>query len=596
MPPKQLQLQKHLNTGEEWTAHLATPGLHIIDVHAAWCGQCKSVVSLFRRMKNELGDSLLHFSTAVTDTIPELEPYRNRSQPTFLLYANKMPVSVIHGADGPKLELVIQRELEKEHKIQDNNFERIPFIDEELIKIKETETNFGTNLPISETETASMQPQKKKKEFTIAIIKPDMVEAGKVEEILDTIRLRFIEILLQVEITLSIETAQNLYEHLKGEVYFEELIAFMTSGPSVVLLLSKMGLTGDGIVEEFRELIGPFSADVAKDEAPGSLRAIYGSSEIRNAIHSSSSKKQAARELAFFFPESAVPWVSGTVKMQKTLALIKPQAMEQHMDQILRSIRDAGFEVSYARQVELSREQIESFYEDQKHSENFETLVEDMTSGPVLALCLSQENAVEGWLKLLKTPISAENNTDSETNPTFASSLYMGTELYTPDNMSPIYGSKSLQAAAKDIEYFFPEEKTVAIIKPNAVKHRDIIVDKIKDLGFNVVCQKDQLMNNELINAFYKQHEEQEFYQNLKDFMSSGPSTIIVLSERDAVSKWRRHLGPTDPLQAKTENPNLLRGLFGENILANGLHGSSTLEQANEIIKLLFTDDDVNNK
>ena len=59
----------------------------MIDVYAAWCGPCKAVVSLLRRIKNELGDDLLRFAIAKSDRIGSLEAYRERSEPTFLFFA-----------------------------------------------------------------------------------------------------------------------------------------------------------------------------------------------------------------------------------------------------------------------------------------------------------------------------------------------------------------------------------------------------------------------------------------------------------------------------------------------------------------------------
>ena len=59
----------------------------VVDVYSEWCGPCKAVLSLFRRIKNEIGDDLLRFAVAKSDTIDSLEPYRQQSEPTFLFFA-----------------------------------------------------------------------------------------------------------------------------------------------------------------------------------------------------------------------------------------------------------------------------------------------------------------------------------------------------------------------------------------------------------------------------------------------------------------------------------------------------------------------------
>ncbi|MGH0121081.1 UNVERIFIED_CONTAM: hypothetical protein FKN15_069284 [Acipenser sinensis] len=61
----------------------------VVDVYQQWCGPCRAVVSLFRKIKNELGDDLLHFAMAETDGTDSLERYRGKCEPTFLFYGNK---------------------------------------------------------------------------------------------------------------------------------------------------------------------------------------------------------------------------------------------------------------------------------------------------------------------------------------------------------------------------------------------------------------------------------------------------------------------------------------------------------------------------
>lgn len=72
----------------------STTSSSVVDVYSAWCGPCKAVLSLFRRIKNELGDDLLHFAIAKSDTINSLEPYREHSEPTFLFFAVSVPFAL----------------------------------------------------------------------------------------------------------------------------------------------------------------------------------------------------------------------------------------------------------------------------------------------------------------------------------------------------------------------------------------------------------------------------------------------------------------------------------------------------------------------
>ncbi|KAI6646698.1 Thioredoxin domain-containing protein 3-like [Oopsacas minuta] len=586
MPPKQIHVQTHINSEEEWKIEMEKKGLHVVDVYADWAGPCKSVTGLFKKLKTEIGDPLLMFETASSDKIAQLEPYRNRCQPAFLLFAGGCLVGVIHGCKGPKLEQIIKSELEKEKKILEHGMDRIQIEDTELLTIKNREANLGTEASTEEPEE-EMTPLRK--EFTICIIKPDIVEAGKVDEILNLIRQKFIEILAQKEETLSEQVTRELYSHLEEEDFFPELLTFMTGGPSVILLLSKMGLTGEGIIQEFRDIIGPFDIETAKEQSPQSIRALYSSSNIQNAIHSSSSVEQAARELAFFFPESSVPYVRGTVPEERTLALIRPDVLADHRDELLQRIRDVGFEISFAREVQLTKEQVEDFYISQREEDGYEKLLDDMSSGPVLALCLAGKNVVQAWVNLIQPCLSEKKEGEeeqAETEMKKQSIQDMINEILPEPQHVPIYGSATSQTAVADLDVIFPEEDTIAVIKPNAFQYKDTIIDKIKDLGFNVKAQNEQVLNQELFEAFYKQHEGQDFYENLRDFMTSGPSLVLLLSDRHGVSKWRDAMGPTDP----SENKQGLRGVFGNDTLANGLHGTSNTDKVQEFVKLFFTE------
>lgn len=70
--------------------------------------------------------------------------------------------------------------------------------------------------------------------------------------------------------------------------------------------------------------------------------------------------------------------------------------------------------------------------------------------------------------------------------------------------------------------------------------------------------------------------------------ISSGPSLFMVLTREDAVMGWRALMGPTNPEEAKDQNPNCIRALFGQSTLDNAVHGSSNIEQAQKKIQEIF--------
>ncbi|NXA52381.1 TXND6 protein, partial [Nothocercus julius] len=82
-----------------------------VDAFQAWCGPCKTVVDLFRKMRNEVGRDLLHFALAEVDSIDALEEYRGKCEPVFLFYAGGQLVAVVRGANAPLLQKTILEQL-----------------------------------------------------------------------------------------------------------------------------------------------------------------------------------------------------------------------------------------------------------------------------------------------------------------------------------------------------------------------------------------------------------------------------------------------------------------------------------------------------
>jgi len=131
--------------------------------------------------------------------------------------------------------------------------------------------------------------------YTLAMIKPDAVSAGKAGRILAHIedagyRIRAVRMVKLVE-----PEAEAFYAIHRGRPFYPELVSFMSSGPTVVMVLER-----DNAVAGWRETIG--ATDPA-EAAPGTIRRLFAESKGRNAVHGSDSDENALREIAFFFPE-----------------------------------------------------------------------------------------------------------------------------------------------------------------------------------------------------------------------------------------------------------------------------------------------------
>ncbi|XP_071148204.1 thioredoxin domain-containing protein 6-like isoform X12 [Mytilus edulis] len=570
----EIQLQMHIESQEEWEDLLSKEGLNVIDVYQEWCGPCTGMVSNFKKIKNEMGDPLLKFCTAKADMIDSLDKYRGHCEPCFLFYAGGCLVAVVRGANSPKILRTITEQLKQEHKCLDGGSER-----------KEIKDPFIAQLESKEKETEKEEEEEEEegvKEVTVALIKPDAVEAGKVDQILEDIKAAGIEILKHEERKLTEDEVRQFYSHLQDQDFFEDLVKFMTSGPSHVLALTK-GKTGENIIDEFRDLIGPTDVEEAKTQKPESLRAKHGQQTFMNALHGSSSADMATRELAFFFPDFVAPHVDGKApKLQRTLALVRPEAFRLHKDEIISKIRESGFKVAMQKEMQLTKEMAEEFYKEHTGQEYFDQLVTNMSSGPVLALGLAREDAIEGWRSMLgpKEVDKAKEEAPESLRAKFA----------VDDAINSLHGSDSEDTAKKELDFFFPMEQTVAVIKPDAEGTKDEIIDRIHEAGFKIAARKETKLTKEIAEEFYADHKDKDYYNDLVEHMTSGPTYLMVLSREGAVDGWRSLIGPTDPTQAKEVSPDSIRATYGKSILENAVHGSSDPEHAKKTIKTIFGD------
>jgi nucleoside-diphosphate kinase len=133
---------------------------------------------------------------------------------------------------------------------------------------------------------------------TLAIVKPDAVASGKAGRILahleeNGFRMRALRVMRLTE-----QQAGEFYAVHRERPFYGSLVAFMTSGPCIPVLLER-----DDAVAKLREVIG--ATDPA-EAAPGTVRALFAESKERNAIHASDSDENAARESAFFFASADV--------------------------------------------------------------------------------------------------------------------------------------------------------------------------------------------------------------------------------------------------------------------------------------------------
>src|SRR5258707_9489948 len=122
-------------------------------------------------------------------------------------------------------------------------------------------------------------------------------------------------------------------------------------------------------------------------------------------------------------------------------------------------------------------------------------------------------------------------------------------------------------------------ERTLAIIKPDAVERRQIgaIIQRIEQSGFQIRAIRRVHLSKAQAEGFYAVHRERPFFASLTAFMSSGPAVVLALEAPDAIRKWRTLMGATDPAKA---DAHTLRNDFGTSIENNATHGSDAPDTA----------------
>ena len=132
-------------------------------------------------------------------------------------------------------------------------------------------------------------------------------------------------------------------------------------------------------------------------------------------------------------------------------------------------------------------------------------------------------------------------------------------------------------------------EQTLSIIKPDAVDRN--LDEKIKSIfvkeGFKIVKEKKIKLEKDDAEKFYKVHETKPFYNDLCEYLSSGPIVTMVLEKENAVSSNRQIMGATDP---KNADEGTIRKQFGISIDKNSVHGSDSIENAKKEINFFFKD------
>lgn len=135
-------------------------------------------------------------------------------------------------------------------------------------------------------------------------------------------------------------------------------------------------------------------------------------------------------------------------------------------------------------------------------------------------------------------------------------------------------------------------ERTLSIIKPDAVG-KDVIGDiysRFEKGGLRIIAAKMLHLSKDQAGGFYAVHKERPFYNDLVEFMTSGPVLVQVLEGENAIARNREIMGATNPADA---DPDTIRADFAKTVDENAVHGSDAPETAKVEIEFFFKPDEI---
>ena len=132
-------------------------------------------------------------------------------------------------------------------------------------------------------------------------------------------------------------------------------------------------------------------------------------------------------------------------------------------------------------------------------------------------------------------------------------------------------------------------EQTLSIIKPDAVAKNVIgeIYDRFEKAGLRIVAARMEHLSRDKAGEFYAVHKERPFYDDLVDFMTSGPVIVQVLEGENAIARNREVMGATNPAEAAA---GTIRADFAKTVDENAVHGSDGADTARVEIDFFFGD------
>lgn len=401
---------------------------------------------------------------------------------------------------------------------------------------------------------------------SVALLMPQLVLDGKAEEMVSKLEEAYLEVKARKEVYLA-QDAEVYFHYLEPQAR-QAAVASASRGLCQVLVLEH--LEGD-VVERA----------LAMKEG---LEEAYG----KGSFYMSLDKWECQRDMEFFFPHlDALP-------VERALAVIKPDAIHQGqkdgktVDQVLEDeAASLGLFVVAKQRLKLNAEQAKLLAKEYQGTADHDAAAAVYTQEGCLAMCFEGRGAI-GKMQLIAGPL--HSGVARERAPTTIRALW-GTD----GTSNAIHTSVDMESADKEIKAVFPEgslklERTLCLVKPDAINHVVAIKTELEAAGFTVLREKQTTLTEERAKEFYRTLSDDPSFPALVKEAASGPCCAMVLCRLEAVTVLQQLLGDPSVHLARQQRPGSLRARFGRDGQRNALHGSSTLKAAVQEIKLFFPD------
>mmetsp|Transcript_59505 Transcript_59505/g.141475 ORF Transcript_59505/g.141475 Transcript_59505/m.141475 type:complete len:374 (+) Transcript_59505:182-1303(+) len=280
-------------------------------------------------------------------------------------------------------------------------------------------------------------------------------------------------------------------------------------------------------------------------------------------------------------------------KMEKTLALIKPDAFLKS-GKILDAIARDGFRVGQMRSLKLSQADVEQFYAEHRGKPFYPNLVDFMSSGPIVALELVADGAVQKWRKL----IGPTNTFTAQTEAPASLRAQFGSD----GTRNACHGSDSHASADRELNFFFGQPArlagtakfsacTLALVKPHAVKQGLVgqIVDALIEEGFEVSALQQFSLSRVNAGEFLEVYKAvMSDFTKMEEELSNGPCVAIEVRGEQPVQAVREVVGPHDPELARVLRPKTLRAKYGADKVQNAVHCTDLPEDGQLEVEYFF--------